>query len=261
MKHTFIYSLLWSCLTGLIILSGSCKKDALPVYDGENSIYFYNPYYGYSLIYQYDVRDSSSIYLGYNTTDSLLKICVKCLGPSQSADRPYELVTDVDSTTAKEGTDYTLTTRQQIPANSVTDTIRLLFKNRQLTGSTLTLLLRLKANNNFELPLENARGGYNNQYTWQPYRFKINVIYDAPKPYYWDANQDYLGVYSAEKIRLMISYFKLPLNTILNNGIVYNTQKVRTDAAAFKKYLQKEAAAGHIIREADGSPMQMGPKA
>jgi Domain of unknown function (DUF4843) len=260
MKHVILYTSPRIWLAGLIFLLCACKKDRLPDYEGESSIYFYNPYYGYGLTYQYDVRDSASIYLGYNPADSLLKLPVKILGRIQNSDRPYVLVTDTDSSTAVAGRDYVLTTRQQIPANGYSDTIYLLFKNRQLLSSSLILILRLQANDHFALPLENARGGYENKYSWMPYRFKINIIYDAPKPYYWDANLDYLGAYSPEKLRLMISYFSLPLNTILNNGIVYNPHQIRSDAAAFKKYLQQEAAAGHIIREADGSPMQMGPK-
>lgn len=251
----------WRWLLPLCLL-GACKQDQLPFYSGGNSVYFYKPAYSDGPK-DYYISDSASIYFCFNTADSTLVLPVKLLGNITQKDRPYAFTVVADSSTAVAGKDYEISARKVIPANGYTDTIRVRFKNRQLWqgGDSLVLLLHLEANDNFGLNMDNARGGSENEYIWYPYRFKMKLVYGIFKPYFWDENEDYLGKFTPEKLRLMVRYFSLSIDELVQNGVNYSSFRVRKDAAAFKEYLESEAGKGNIIREADGTPMKMGPKA
>lgn len=258
-KKNFLDNWRWLLL---LCLLGACKQDQLPFYSGGNSVYFYKPAYSEGPD-DYYVSDSATIYFCFNTADSTLALPVKLLGNITQKDRSYAFTVVTDSSTAVAGKDYEISARKVIPANGYTDTIMVWFKNRQLwqEGDSLVLLLHMEANDNFGLTMDNARGGWKNDYTWYPYRFKMKLVYGIFKPYFWDENEDYLGKFTPEKLRLMVGYFSLSVDKLVKNGDFYMYFQVREDATAFKQYLESEADKGNIIREADGTPMQMGPKA
>ncbi|PUZ27575.1 protein of unknown function [Chitinophaga costaii] len=261
MKKLFSFNLYKGLL--LLLMLGACKKDQLPLYSGITSLYFYEPLYSYGRGYDYQVSDSANIYLGYTLSDSLLVLPIKLLGEASKADRPYVLTVVKDSTTAQENVDYTLTAKGVIPANTFSDTIFIKIKNRNLwlQGLSYQLVLHLESNSQFNMNLTAVKGGYANNSVWNPSRFKINFLYSISKPNYWDDNIDYLGTFSTNKLRLMVIYLKLSLKKVLIQGAAYNASDIRADAVKFNNYLKSEAEKGNIIREIDGSPMLMGPRA
>ncbi|WP_199141970.1 DUF4843 domain-containing protein [Pedobacter sp. ASV12] len=252
------------------VLLGACKKDGLTTYNdkaSKNSIYF--P----------DAKSTNNqvfVSFGYaksNVKDSIVKILVRPIGAAMDYDRPYNL-SIADSSTMKAGTDYEMMSPRIIKAGRVADTLKIkLLRTTTLRSGPLFLYMDLKPNDNFT----NDYLSYNtttNGVTKTRYYTRMTIMADdiAGAPPFWLSGSSYysftvgyLGTFSTLKFQLLVTMYNLNVeelvqpNWFLNNG---NYRRISGWADGLKAYLNRMAASGTPIYEADGvTPMAMGPNA
>lgn len=253
-----------------IVLLGACKKDGLATYNDEaskNSIYF--P----------DAKSTNNqvfVSFGYaksNVKDSIVRILVRPIGGAMDHDRPYNL-SIADSSTMKVGVDYELVNPPVVKAGKVADTLKIkLLRTNTLRSTPLYLYLDLKPNDNFTndyLSYNTTTNGITTTKYYTRMVIKADDIAGAPPFWlsgssYYSYTIGYLGAFSTLKFQLLVTTYNLNVEELvqpswfLANG---NYRRMSGWADGLKAYLNRMAAAGTPIYEADGiTPMAMGPNA
>lgn len=262
-------AILLSIMAGVCLLT-ACKKESIPLYDTSksgSSIYF-------------PVTDNSSelyVSFGYaktNVQDSSISFVVRAIGAPVNTDRPYRLQI-ADSSTMKPGIDYKFSEKTfVIRAGKIADTLHLqLLRTPKLTTDSLFLYLELLPNEHFttaRLNTEVTTGGI----TATRYYTRLRITLDdiAGPPEFWNKSSNYysftasyLGDYSSLKFQWLINRYNLDVEELIQPGWFLtgsNYFRLFGWAAGLKNYLDRMAAAGTPVYEADGKTlMTAGPAA
>lgn len=260
-------------LAGGLLLSASCKKEALLTYKAEDSIYF--KYIvgarndGYTLGRFVDGLDLTFSFSDASVTDSILAIPVAVSGVASNHDRAYRLTVDPAST-ARPNQHYELPASFLIKAGQVDDTIRIRFKRTaDIKTSLLSMKLALQENDQFNTKIQFRPGTVSNQTqfgnndTVQATTFQVTIGDMLSAGPYWATQYEYtFGTFSEKKVRLMNQITGMPLSFWSKPA---NTAQDRSEMVYYgglmARYLSDQAFAGNIILEADGiTPMRMGAR-
>lgn len=166
------------------ILTGACAQNDLLLYNSPTSIYRVT--IPDSLIYTFATRPASLLV-------DTVNVQYRVIGTAAAIDRPIRLVPETGAT-AKEGYHYQIG-RAVVNANEFATTVPIyLFRRAGLKDSIVNVILKIEANEHFEL-------GYKNQLT-----YKLSIADILTKPNRWDATwAAYFGTYSEVKFRFLIS--------------------------------------------------------
>jgi hypothetical protein len=266
MKHAF-YTFLAG---GLLLMAGSCKKEALMKYKADDNVYFnylvgVDPANG-NLGYYIDSLDLTFSFSDASVNDSMLNIPVAVTGEARDQDRRFNLVID-PSSTAKAGVNYELPDAFLLRAGKIEDTIRIkVNRTPDLKTSTLTLLLTLQENDQFRTQFQfrpkqgNSQTNITYQDTILTTIFKVRMADMLAAGPWWDSYYIYhFGTFSEKKVRLMNQVAGMPLSLWSKYA---ETAQERSEVAYYggfmARYLSDQAAAGNTILEDDGiTPMKM----
>ncbi|NSL88856.1 DUF4843 domain-containing protein [Chitinophaga solisilvae] len=239
----------------LLLLMQACKKSEIPFYSGSSDIYF-------SVINQQSRLsiDTTAITFSYNPerNDSVILLPVRILGPVSPQERAFRcVVIDTAKAAAKAGVHYDLPAAFVIPANAVSTTIRMvLHKTADMQQQNFSVRLQLEANEHFTTNLKYAViDRVNDRKVFlQQHVVVINDMLSKPP----DWLDDYYGVFTAKKLRLMCSILELPLNKFAGPVNSIEISYTRFYANTLKLYLKDMELAGTPVMEEDGSPMKLG---
>ena len=251
-----IYYLLLACAAMTCLLS--CEKE-LHKYEGRPTIYFNET--ARPLAYSSEVlKDSTVISFSLTkgtTVDSLVHMVIATIGNAVDNDRPYKIVPN-SSSTAIEGKHYEFITKDfSIKKNQLRDTIWLRFlRTPDMKDQNFLLSFDLLENENFSADMLYK---ITNQTTGQKlnfinYRWFINDI--IKKPARW--LDFYLGTFSRTKLNLMVEVLNVDPQYMDTNISIAETMAY---GKFMQRYLNEQKAAGNLILDEDGQPMNMGSAA
>lgn len=254
MKNIFYLSL--ACLAATCLFS--CEKE-LHKYEGKPTIYFNET--ARRLNYDSEVLKDSTVVsfsLAKGTTvDSLVHMVVAIIGNAADHDRPYRIVPNTSST-AIEGKHYEIISKDfSIKKNQLRDTIWLSFKRTpDMKDKDFVLSFDLLENEHFSVDMEYK---ITNKTTGQKlnfiqYRWFINDI--IKKPARW--LDVYLGTFSRTKLNLMVEVLNVDPQ-YLDTSV--SIAEVSAYGKFMQRYLNEQKAAGNLILDEDGQPMNMGTTA
>ncbi|KKO90096.1 hypothetical protein AAW12_16255 [Sphingobacterium sp. Ag1] len=248
-----IYYLFLACAT--ITCLFSCEKE-LQKYEGKPTVYFNET--ARPLAYSSEVlKDSTVISFSLTkgtTVDSLVHMVIATIGGAVDYDRPYKIVSN-SSSTAIESKHYELITKDfSIKKNQLRDTIWLRFlRTPDMKDQTFLLSFDLLENENFSVDMQFKT---TNQTTGQKlnfinYRWFINDI--TKRPARW--LDFYLGTFSRTKLNLMVEILNVDPQYMDTNISIAETLAY---GKFMQRYLNEQKAAGNLILDEDGQPMNMG---
>ncbi len=261
---TSIYYLL---IGGLALLSvTACKKSSLISYNASDNIYF-NLIADTDPIRYADTANVTFAFSSSSVTDTVFKLPVAVTGVAGKTDREFALSVDANST-ADASTDYVLPSSFIVHAGRLTDTIPILFRRTPaIRTSSVFLALRLKDNTQFKAQFS-YRSLVGNDLTVIPpgdtiqmETFKITLSDMLQAGPYWNEYDQYFGVFSEKKVRLMNQIAGMPLD--FWSVDIYSSQQQQANSLYYGgftyRYLSDQAYQGNTIFEADGvTPMTMG---
>jgi hypothetical protein len=263
----------------LVILAAvfnACEYETLPVYSGENQVYFN---YADDL---YDantpVIDSLLVHFGYDIVpkaDTTITVAIKIMGSIADYDRPVDFIIIDSLTTAVVGQDIELLKDKSfITANKVTGKIAVKLKNTEnLNDTVLRVAFLLVENQHFKADYDQTRyASINNKGNIASNRYRILFDNSSDMPNLW-AHATYavrfntfFGPYSTKKFRIMCELFHFDWDyfTYLPNetpSTIFNARFPSTLtiawARAFNRYLDEYAALnGERLLEDNGTEMK-----
>lgn len=198
----------------LTLFGGACSTDELDTYNAERYLFFHEKYADDS------ISTSFFFYPGENTLSCPIELAFA--GKPIEEDLDYEI--DIDPETTASPSDYTFETKRVWKAFGNRDTLKVVLnKTDDLENRTVRLVLRVKANGNFQV------GPTTNQI------YRIIFTSMAAKPSWWDqkVTDEYLGTYSAAK------YHELIVATGVSDLEGKNAQELRYYSLKLKYHLQK----------------------
>jgi hypothetical protein len=251
-----IHYLFLACAT--ITCLFSCEKE-LHKYEGKPTVYFNET--ARPLAYSSEVlKDSTVISFSLTkgtTVDSLVHMVIATIGNTVDNDRPYKIVPN-SSSTAIEGKHYEIINKDfSINKNQLRDTIWLRFmRTPDMKDQNFLLSFDLIENENFPVDMQYK---ITNQTTSQRlnfinYRWFINDI--IKKPTRW--LDFYLGTFSRKKLNLMVEVLNVDPQYMDTNISIAETLAY---GKFMQRYLNEQKAAGNLILDEDGQPMNMGSAA
>lgn len=247
-------------LAAAALTFGACNE-SIRTYEGQTGVYFAmlqggstddNP--------RYTAFSGVPFALTHGATDSLFLLRVKLIGSVADHPRAIAYRTVAESTTAREGYDYTLPEQTcNIEAGQIFGYIPIhFFRQPTLDGNELTLTLELLPTADFDLPLSSwlPVGGTETTGT-DVLRHTVAV---SDKYVRLDGWSDmFFGTYSDKKIKLMCNIFFLTLNDFMPDAMSFVQKKVL--GQNFRRYLASEQAAGRTVYEdylnENGQPVKM----
>lgn len=244
-------------LVALILLFTSCKKDGLQLYNQElsgSSVYF--PEAVGTTKSTAIVKTVSFGYVGYSKKDSVLAIPVAVTGDSAATDRPLKLAVAASST-AVEGTHFSLLKSPVIRAGKVADTVFLkLNRTVDMTAKQFEIDLVLQENQFFGIKMHDTTSNY--------LTYKVIVDDIAGKSYLWVNNVrgvvSYFGDYSRRKVDLIIEVLQLDANLFYEpqNTSFFTAARLISFSRYMVYWLNKEAEQGRIYYDENGVRITMG---
>lgn len=254
----YIYPIFTIMLLGSIFCS--CKK-GLKDFDGVSGIYFLRSIEPEKI--NGTLIDSAQVTFSYtkpSTKDSTLLIPVRISGAPVKVDRPYQLGIDPASTAVLNQHYKILNTKIFIPANQVTDTLKVkLLRTPDMLTQTYSLVLKLENNENFKTTMQDrvidqATG---KKLSFITYKIVFSDVLVKPKAWL-DA---YLGTFSRKKLYLMGEVLSIKDLSVLDDRKQTNPGKLAYYGSFMQRYLNEMEADGNPINDEDGSVMKMGPAA
>lgn len=178
----------------LMLAFAACKKEDIDKFSGKDSIAFY--------IQGQEADSTNFTFGGLPTSKSQDTIFVKMRVVGRISNQAKAITVEAaPGTTAVEGVHYILP-KMVLPADSFTLRYPIVLLNApDLLNKTYKLVVRVKANENFE---SGAVGGANTV-SRNIAQYKINFNNQFIKPDYWNYIQNYFGDYSDVKFKFMIS--------------------------------------------------------
>ena len=254
MKKKIILSIVFLSFLGFT----SCTQDEIQTFKETDNIYFSPAVYRYVTINGGAgiFADSTGVSFGFDTpkiTQKIYRIPIRVQGNLSNVDRPVKVTID-PSSTAIEGTHFTLPKNIVIGAGKAVDTIAVtIFRTPDMKTNKFTLVLNLEDNDQFGTRMKSTVVDPLTKKTLSYIRFKISMTDNLSQPPGWFA--PYLGVFSAKKFYLMIDVIGLN-PTIFNLSLGSPGSLTVGDITFFqsfmKRYLADQKASGNTIYEADG---------
>lgn len=248
-------------LTVLLLLCVACERDLMS-YEGEESIYFavqYGNSWGSENDWPY--MPYSYAEFGWILEDTMvMKIKVMITGPQKDYPRPFKVVVNVDSTTAREGIDYEpLEEEYVIEANSTYTYIPVLL-NRQpeMKTDTVALGLKLIPNDFFTVTFKqfDKMDKFNNGNVvydqFDATMHKILIIDVMPEPSQWSKWE--FGTFSEAKLNRMCQELGYTYADFEDPLVVSYLQQT-VISRQFSKILNEAYHKGEPILEEDGRLM------
>lgn len=244
MKKIFFY-----CVFPIVFLT-ACKKQGLITYNSDNSIYFAQTI----LSTPVNSATISFAFAGGNTLDSVIRLYVAVTGTTTAQDRPYSLVVDKDSSTAKAGVHFVEpAVTQSIKAGTVRDTVYLkLLRTADMLDSNFTIIFRLKPNEQFNTAMEFKMISASRRLNYTVYTVNVNDV--LQKPARWV--DGYVGVFTRKKLLLMCELLNITPTYLDKDASVAD---MNFYGRFMQRYLNQMAANGNPVFEINGSRMVMGP--
>lgn len=189
-----------AALLCLALAAASCSESEVPLYSGEDGIYFNNRTSANVLT---DSTEQTFIYIEENTID--VPVTIQVMGHAADYDRPVSLTVTGNAT---EGTDYTLPVEAVVKAGEYKiDYIVRLIKTDELSSTVKRMQLHLAANDHFvtrfthEGDSTSASSPYASALT---YTIRFSNQFTVP-PVGW--NKDFAGEFSVRKLDLLVKLF------------------------------------------------------
>ncbi|MFT3843711.1 MAG: DUF4843 domain-containing protein [Lacibacter sp.] len=176
MRHKNIISFTTTFFILVICLVSSCKKKGL-TYDSPNSVYFTSD----STVYSF-VEKASTV------ARDTVKVTVKLIGNKISTDREVAII--IDSSTAVEGTDFTVLTPTVVKKDSSYATLRIsINRTASLKTNSKSIWFRLKNTSDFLI----------DSTSYPHLRHKIRFTDKLEKPSWWNT---YFPMYNYSDTRM-----------------------------------------------------------
>ncbi|SEW43508.1 DUF4843 domain-containing protein [Chitinophaga arvensicola] len=252
MKKLMIYGM-------LVLAFTSCKKNDIPAYSGENSLYFALAVDPPTPNTNEVRRDSATVSFGFSfgATDSILRIPVKVTGLPVHAARNYT-ISATGANGAVEGTHFDFAKKTfTIPADSLSDTIPLiLHRTADLKTKTMMVTITLVPNENFVTKmLSETISGTTQVLSLNTFRVFFNDILSEPETW----SEYYVGKFTVKKFYLMGKVLNLDLDRFSGPAFSQITfQELNYYGIAMQRYLNRMRSEGHTVYEDDGTEMVMG---
>lgn len=254
----YIYPIFTLLLLGSVF--SSCKK-GLNDFDGQTGIYFLRAVE--PLRVNDALLDSTQVTFSYtkaSTIDSVLLIPVRISGAPLNTDRDYQLSVDPVTDAILNQHYQILNSRIFIPANKVTDTLKVkLLRTTDMQTKSYTLVLNLESNEHFKTTMKDR---LIDQATGKRLSLISHRIYFTDvlvKPKAWlDA---YLGTFSRKKLYFMGEVLSLNDLSVLDDRKLTNPGKLAYYGSFMQRYLNEMKAAGNTVLDEDNTEMKMGPAA
>lgn len=260
-------------LTGSLAIGGfvSCEHDTLELYSGPKASLFIQEIgnrivYGEIISYRNDYEYSFALQ-NDDVMSTNVPFEVRLSGDVADVDRKYTLVVDTDMTDAVEGQDYNLSLNDfTIKAGCASDTVYVtLLRNPSLMMKNVNLVLRLKADNNFDVCMDALRispqWAATTAEKLDATAFYLKFGEEYVEPGYWSIfGGTYWGAFSINKFKLLNELMGWTPGEWTSVGSPESGVKLgRFNYAAqvLQKYLQDHANAGTPVLDDDGSYMQL----
>lgn len=195
-KNILVYLVTVVCTLSL----SSCKESVPGYFDDITGVYFDNRTAVGVL------TDSVSVTFAYEKEDFMeVPVKIRLVGrPSETA-RPVSVTASSDN--AQEGMDYSLPQNAEIPAGAVeTDYIIRLTKTEELNTMEKSIILKLHANDEFDLPFPGEKNPAGEMVTALEFRIFFSNIFNKA-PVAWET--DILGPFSREKFELACKHLDI----------------------------------------------------
>ncbi len=199
----------------------SCSEERIERFAGNNYLYFENQIVNYSFVYNPQLVSLE------------IPFPVKLIGNSAKYDRKMNVVLDTASENLS-GTDYEILS-PVFRKGMLKDTIYVrIHKSEKLKYEELSLIIRIEESEDF-LPGPP-----------EAIRALLNFSDQSIRPEWWDSGieEDYLGVYSEKKLRLLITI------TGISDWSELGISEKRSYAIMMANYIRE-----NYVTEDDGSPM------
>lgn len=228
---------------------------------GDNVIFYYTkaPVAGAVAAYY----DTTQMNFGrrFTTVQDSAVFSVNLMGNISGEKRPFIMEADPDSSTAIAGVHYQLPPADSLymPAGQTKQRIVVkVFRPAGLRDTTAILYLRLKPNTFFQT----NRPVYSYNATREMKATSFQVILDDRllKPTIWDASVNALGIYTREKLELMVKQQNLDVNKFYAASF-YTATQLTSFSKTMQTYLNTQKSQGKTVYEKDGTEMKMGPAA
>jgi len=242
----------------LLVVSSflSCKKESIPTYSGNTSVYF-------TTNYRNNI-DSAMVTFSYSLSsvkDSVFSIPVSVQGMVANADRAIKVVV-LDSSTAKAGVHYELLPQTfMIRKGKLLDTLKIkLLRTTDIQNTAVSIILQLQPNDYFNTDMQSlvTNSVTGSSFSFVKYRLMVNDILSKPK--YWSVSN--MGNFSRKKVYLTAAVLNLQLkdmfDILLNNTNSLSTPSQSYWGRSMQIYLNQQKAAGTPVYDEDGSLMVMG---
>lgn len=192
-----LYSYILTIITALLM--ASCNESEVPLYSGNEGIYFNNRSAGQTL---QDSTEFSFIY--YDFTETTMEVKVQTYGRTKEYDRPINLT--VTSENATEGVDYEVLDEAVVRAGESNCTLRVkLYKTSILSSETLKIDFLLGSNDFFSTDFPGTLH----------YSILFSNQYNVP-PAGWVTM--FGGTFMPEKLDLLVSLFPEVARKDYNDG-------------------------------------------
>ena len=245
----------------ILFLCVACERDLMS-YEGKEAVYFavqYGNSWGSEKDWPY--MPYSTAEFGSIMEDTMtVNIKVMITGAEKDYPRSFKVVVNPDSTTAREGIDYqALASEYTIEANSSYGYIPVqLYRSSEMKTETLTLGLKLVANENFALTFTefdkmdkftNGSVVYD-KFDATMHKILINDI--MPKPSCWSDFE--FGTFTQKKLNLMCQELGYTYADFQNSRVITYLQQT-VISRKFSIILNKAYHAGTPILEDNGQLM------
>lgn len=255
MKKILILSIVLLSFLGLT----SCSQEEIKTYSGTDNVYFSPAVFPYVMNENFSITtDSTGVSFGFDNAALDKKtylIPIRVQGKLSDIDRKVKVTID-PSSTAVEGTDFSLPKNVMIRAGKVVDTIAVtLYRTPALKNKRVTMVLNLEENEFFTANMQSTVTNVLTKKTMSFIRFKLSFDDQLNTPKGWYAY--YVGKFTAKKFLLMCDL--LHLDPIMFDAPLGSPGIGSADyiyySAFMKRYLADQKAAGNTIYEEDGTEM------
>lgn len=240
-----------------IALFSACKSSTLDSFHAESQIYFY------------DLSDRSntvkdSIMISFarlepGTTETILEIPLRYIGPVVEGERSFKVSVDRENTTAVEGKHYQLLTELYHIKSGASDGVLpvKIFSTPDLDEVTLQLVLKLEENENFKINFNFTNSDLN---TMDLSRYRILFSNKLLKPSWWSstAETSYLGDFSMKKVETIFMVTQKNLDEIEEAVEKYDWDLLRAIAREVQIYINYNRSIKAEILDENGQAINMG---
>ncbi|SHL02255.1 DUF4843 domain-containing protein [Flavobacterium chilense] len=255
MKKILILSIVLLSFLGVT----SCSQEEIKTYSGTDNVYFSPAVFPYVMNGNYSITtDSTGVSFGFDNAAIDKKtylIPIRVQGKLSDIDRKVKVTVD-PSSTAIEGTDFSLPKNIMIRAGKAVDTIAVtLYRTSALKLKRVTMVLNLEENEFFTTKMQSTVTNVLTNKTMSYTRFKLSFDDQLNTPKGWYVY--FTGPFTAKKFLLMCDL--LHLDPVMFDApfgspgigsadyLYYNT--------FMKRYLADQKASGNTIYEDDGTEM------